>query len=46
LELLASTKAPLGPLVTHRFPLEDYGQVIGVNLDRGAHKSVKAVFAI
>jgi threonine dehydrogenase-like Zn-dependent dehydrogenase len=46
LELLASTEAPLAQLVTHRIPLEAYAQAIEVNLDRRAHKSVKAVFAI
>jgi threonine dehydrogenase-like Zn-dependent dehydrogenase len=48
LELLTSTpsQAKLGALVTHKFPLEDYAQAIEVNLDRRAHKSVKAVFAV
>jgi len=46
LELLTSTAAPLAELVTHHFPLEAYAQAIDVNLDRRAHKSVKAVFQI
>ena len=48
LELLTSTPSQekLGALVTHRFPLEDYAKAIEVNLDRRAHKSVKAVFAV
>ncbi len=46
LELMTSAKAPLARLVTHTFPLEDYARAIEVNLDRGAHKSVKAVFRI
>jgi L-iditol 2-dehydrogenase len=46
LELLASTKAPLGKLVTHRFPLEKYADAIEVNVARERHRSVKAVFAI
>ena len=46
LELLASTRAPLAGLVTHRFPLESYGDAIEVNLDRRQHQSVKAVFMI
>jgi len=46
LDLLASTSAPLSELVTHRFPLEAYAQAIEVNLDRRAHRSVKAVFRI
>jgi threonine dehydrogenase-like Zn-dependent dehydrogenase len=46
LELLGTTKKPLAQLVTHKFPLERYGEAIEVNLDRGVHKSVKAVFTI
>ena len=46
LELLASTRAPLASLVTHRFPLEEYAKAIDVNVARGASRSVKAVFAI
>jgi L-iditol 2-dehydrogenase len=46
LELLGTTRAPLASLVTHKFPLERYGEAIDVNLDRQAHRSVKAVFRI
>lgn len=46
LELMTSTKAPLGRLVTHTFALEEYAKAIEANLDRGAHQSVKAVFRI
>jgi threonine dehydrogenase-like Zn-dependent dehydrogenase len=46
LELLASTTAPLANLVTHRFPLEGYARAIDANIDRRAHRSVKAVFEI
>ena len=45
LELLASTRAPLASLVTHRYPLEDYARAIEASVHRTAHKSVKAVFA-
>jgi threonine dehydrogenase-like Zn-dependent dehydrogenase len=44
LDLLASTKAPLETLVTHRFRLEDYAKAIDVSVDRTKHRSVKAVF--
>jgi threonine dehydrogenase-like Zn-dependent dehydrogenase len=30
-------------LVTHRFPLEDYEQMIEVNLNKGKHRAMKAV---
>jgi L-iditol 2-dehydrogenase len=46
LELLTRTEAPLGSLVTHKFSLEEYRQAIEVNLDRGAHRSVKALFVV
>jgi len=46
LELLASTRAPLAPLVTHRHPLDDYARVIEENVDRRAHQSIKSVFAM
>jgi threonine dehydrogenase-like Zn-dependent dehydrogenase len=43
-ERLASRKLPLDALVTHRFPLESYGEAIVANLDRAKHRSVKTVF--
>jgi threonine dehydrogenase-like Zn-dependent dehydrogenase len=46
LDLLTTSSEGLAPLVTHRFPLEDYEKAIDVNLDRREHKSVKAVFQI
>jgi threonine dehydrogenase-like Zn-dependent dehydrogenase len=45
LELLGSTRAPLASLVTHRFPLEEYGSAIEASVQRSKHRSVKAVFA-
>jgi threonine dehydrogenase-like Zn-dependent dehydrogenase len=45
LDLLASTRAPLAKLVTHRFPLEDYAGAIEASVQRARHRSVKAVFA-
>jgi threonine dehydrogenase-like Zn-dependent dehydrogenase len=45
LELLASTKRPLGALVTHKFTLDEYEQAIRVNLDRRGTSSVKAVLS-
>ena len=44
LDLLTTTQAPVGALLTHTFPLGHYRQAIDVNLDRRQSKSVKAVF--
>jgi threonine dehydrogenase-like Zn-dependent dehydrogenase len=43
LDLLASQGASLGALVTHRLPLERYGEAIRVSVERAATRSVKAV---
>ncbi len=43
-ELLASTQAPLACLVTHRFALEDYEQLVRANVERGRSGALKTVF--
>ncbi|MFO0659197.1 MAG: zinc-binding dehydrogenase [Polyangiaceae bacterium] len=45
LELLAGTSRPVGDLITHRFPLDEYARAIEVNLDRRGTRSVKAVMS-
>lgn len=46
LELLQGTARPVEALVTHRLPLEAYGQALELSLDRRAHRSVKAVLTL
>jgi threonine dehydrogenase-like Zn-dependent dehydrogenase len=45
LELLEGTSRPIGELITHRFPIEEYAHAIEVNLDRRGTRSVKAVMS-
>ena len=41
LELIASGRLPLRPLVTHVFPLADYAGALRVAMDKGQSQSVK-----
>ena len=43
LELMEQKKIHAGTLVTHRFRLEEYRQMIEVNLDKKAHGAMKTV---
>jgi len=43
-ERLASTKLPVGDIVTHRFELDDYREAIVANIERERYQSVKTVF--
>ncbi len=43
MDLLASGRVDLRPLITHRFRLSDYQQAIGVALDKRRHRAVKVV---
>ncbi|HEY9516041.1 MAG TPA: zinc-binding dehydrogenase [Gemmatimonadaceae bacterium] len=42
--LIASGRAPIRPLLTHSFPLEEYRHAIEVARNRGAEESVKVAF--
>jgi len=42
--LIASGRAPLGPLLTHTFPLEEYRRALDVARDKGGEESVKVAF--
>ncbi|HLA89296.1 MAG TPA: zinc-binding dehydrogenase [Gemmatimonadaceae bacterium] len=44
LRLIAGGRVPLGPLVTHRYPLAAYRRALATARGRGAHESVKVVF--
>ena len=46
LELLTSTARPVGSLVTHRYPLEQFGAALEANLARRATRSIKTVFTL
>ena len=43
LELLSGGASPGPALVTHKLPLERYGEAIEASTDRAAHRSVKAI---
>lgn len=43
MDLLASGRVDLRPLITHRFRLYDYRQAINVALDKRRHRAVKVV---
>jgi threonine dehydrogenase-like Zn-dependent dehydrogenase len=45
LELMKEGKIRVENLVTHRFPLEDYEQMIEVNLNKGKNRAMKTVMA-
>lgn len=42
--LIASGRAPIRPLLTHTFPLEEYRRAIDVARDKGGEESVKVAF--
>ncbi len=42
--LIASGRAPLRPLLTHTFPLDDYRRALEVARDKGGEESVKVAF--
>ncbi|MBW2220333.1 MAG: hypothetical protein JRF40_12720 [Deltaproteobacteria bacterium] len=43
LELMKQEKIKAEMLVTHKFRLEDYRQMIKVNMSKGKHQAVKTV---
>jgi threonine dehydrogenase-like Zn-dependent dehydrogenase len=43
-DLIATGRAPVEPLVTHQFPLADYGKALAAARAKGARDSVKVVF--
>jgi threonine dehydrogenase-like Zn-dependent dehydrogenase len=43
-KLIASGRAPVRPLLTHTFPLEEYRRAIDVARDKGGEESVKVAF--
>lgn len=43
LELMKKKKVKLDNLVTHTFRIEDYKEMINVNMNKGKHKAVKTV---
>ncbi|HEY9449228.1 MAG TPA: zinc-binding dehydrogenase [Gemmatimonadaceae bacterium] len=44
--LIASGRAPIRPLLTHTFPLEEYRRAIEVARDKGGEESVKVAFKL
>ena len=44
--LIASGRAPIRPLLTHSFPLEEYRRAIEVARDKGGEESVKVAFKL
>ena len=44
LRMLAAGRVAPGPLLTHRFPLEDYKDAFVTALDKPRHRSVKVLF--
>ncbi|PIP39060.1 MAG: alcohol dehydrogenase [Desulfobacterales bacterium CG23_combo_of_CG06-09_8_20_14_all_51_8] len=45
LDLMKNKKIQAEPLVTHKFALEDYEQMIAVNLNKREHRAMKTVVA-
>ena len=45
-ELLTTTNAPLDRLVTHRFALERYEELIAANVERATSRALKTVFTL
>jgi threonine dehydrogenase-like Zn-dependent dehydrogenase len=45
LDLIASGKVKVDDMLTHKFPLEKYTEMIGVNLDKEAHRAMKTAFS-
>lgn len=43
--LIASGRAPIRPLLTHTFPLEEYRRALDVARDKGGEESVKVAFS-
>ena len=43
LEFMASGRIDAETLVTHKFKLEDYMQMLAVNMDKGKHKAIKTL---
>ena len=41
LDMVREGKVDLSDMVTHRFSLENFEEMIGVNLDKNKHKAVK-----
>lgn len=46
MDLVASRRVDLKPLVTHRFPLSHYRQAVRTALLTGRYRSIKTVFAV
>jgi threonine dehydrogenase-like Zn-dependent dehydrogenase len=44
LELIASGRAPVAPLVTHVFPLAEHARALATAMGKGASRSVKVAF--
>jgi threonine dehydrogenase-like Zn-dependent dehydrogenase len=45
-ELMASTAAPLASLVTHRYALEHYEELLRANVERGRSRALKTIFSL
>ena len=43
LDLMAKEKISADILVTHRFPLEAYREMIAVNMNKGKHRAIKTI---
>ena len=43
--LIASGRAPVRPLLTHTFPLDEYRRALDVARDKGGEASVKVAFS-
>lgn len=45
-ELMATSTAPLASLVTHRYALEQYEELLRANVDRGRSRALKTIFSL